>query len=146
MATRSNILAWRIPWTEEPGGLQSMGSQRVRLNGAPLINREQQAAIVLPDPKEGSPLDLPISGHQELFEKEARKIAEGCFVWGGGLQMKPVKANSSRGKPRASPWDRRMSLLVIRQIKQRFFPLEEVCPCFAVRRLSTSPEVGQMKF
>ena len=30
MATQSSILAWRIPWTEEPGGLQSMGSQRVR--------------------------------------------------------------------------------------------------------------------
>ena len=30
MATRSSILAWRIPWTEEPGGLQSIGSQRVR--------------------------------------------------------------------------------------------------------------------
>ena len=30
MATRSNILAWRIPWTEEPGGIQSMGLQRVR--------------------------------------------------------------------------------------------------------------------
>ena len=29
MATHSNILAWRIPWTEEPGGLQSTGSQRV---------------------------------------------------------------------------------------------------------------------
>ena len=29
VATHSNILAWRIPWTEEPGGLQSMGSQRV---------------------------------------------------------------------------------------------------------------------
>ena len=29
IATYSNILAWRIPWTEEPGGLQSMGSQRV---------------------------------------------------------------------------------------------------------------------
>ena len=29
MATHSTILAWRIPWTEEPGGLQSMGSQRV---------------------------------------------------------------------------------------------------------------------
>ena len=27
MATNSGILAWRIPWTEEPGGLQSMGSQ-----------------------------------------------------------------------------------------------------------------------
>ena len=30
MATHSSILAGRIPWTEEPGGLQSMGSQRVR--------------------------------------------------------------------------------------------------------------------
>ena len=29
MATHSSILAWRIPWTEDPGGLQSMGSQRV---------------------------------------------------------------------------------------------------------------------
>ena len=28
MATHSSTLAWRIPWTEEPGGLQSMGSQR----------------------------------------------------------------------------------------------------------------------
>ena len=32
MATHSSILAWRIPWTEEPGGLQSMGSQRVGPN------------------------------------------------------------------------------------------------------------------
>ena len=32
MATRSSILAWRISWTEEPGGLQSMGLQRVRHN------------------------------------------------------------------------------------------------------------------
>ena len=30
MATHSSILAWRIPWTEEPGGLWSMGSKRVR--------------------------------------------------------------------------------------------------------------------
>ena len=30
MATHSSILAWRIPWAEEPGGLQSLGSQRVR--------------------------------------------------------------------------------------------------------------------
>ena len=29
MATHCSILAWRIPWTEEPGGLQSIGSQRV---------------------------------------------------------------------------------------------------------------------
>ena len=42
MATHSSILAWRIPWTEEPGGLQSVGSQRVRhakhAHTQPLLN------------------------------------------------------------------------------------------------------------
>ena len=32
MATHSSVIAWRIPWTEGPGGLQSMGSQRVGHN------------------------------------------------------------------------------------------------------------------
>ena len=32
MATHSSLLAWRIPWTQEPGGVQSMGSQSVRHN------------------------------------------------------------------------------------------------------------------
>jgi len=32
MATHSSILAWKIPWTEEPGGLKSMELQRVRLD------------------------------------------------------------------------------------------------------------------
>ena len=41
MATHSSILAWKIPWTEEPGGLQSMGSQRV---GHDLATRPQQGA------------------------------------------------------------------------------------------------------
>ena len=36
MATRSSILAWKIPWTEEPGGLQSMGVTRVRYD---LVNK-----------------------------------------------------------------------------------------------------------
>ena len=34
MATHSSILAWEIPWTEEPGGLQSVGLQRVRRDWA----------------------------------------------------------------------------------------------------------------
>ena len=34
MATHSSILAWRIPWTEEPGGLQSVGSKRIRYDRA----------------------------------------------------------------------------------------------------------------
>ena len=36
MATHSSILAWRIPWTEEPGGLLSTGSQRVRVTSLSL--------------------------------------------------------------------------------------------------------------
>ena len=39
MATHSSILAWEIPWTEEPGGLQSMGSRRV---GQDLATKQQQ--------------------------------------------------------------------------------------------------------
>ena len=38
MATHSSILAWRIPWTEEPGGLQSIGSQRVGHNRSDLAH------------------------------------------------------------------------------------------------------------
>ena len=37
MATHSSILAWRIPWTEETGGLQSMGSKESSTNIHPLI-------------------------------------------------------------------------------------------------------------
>ena len=39
MATHSSILAWETPWTEEPGGLQTMGSQRVGHN---LVTKQQQ--------------------------------------------------------------------------------------------------------
>ena len=40
MATHSSILAWRTPWTEEPGGLQSIGSQRVWYNWSNLAHTE----------------------------------------------------------------------------------------------------------
>ena len=40
MATHSSILAWRIPWTEEPGGLQSMHLQRVRHT---LVTKQQHS-------------------------------------------------------------------------------------------------------
>ena len=38
VATHSSILAWRIPWTEEPGGLQSMESQTVRHDYSNLVH------------------------------------------------------------------------------------------------------------
>ena len=53
MATHSSILAWRIPWTEEPGGLQSSGSQKEsdtteRLHFHFLITGEAQMVKNLP--------------------------------------------------------------------------------------------------
>ena len=50
MATFSSTLAWRIPWTEEPGGLQSMGSQESdtteRLTHSVPISRDAQMTIL----------------------------------------------------------------------------------------------------
>ena len=43
MATRSSILAWEIPRREKPGGLQSMGSQRVKHNS---VTKQQQQIVV----------------------------------------------------------------------------------------------------
>ena len=44
MATHSSILAWKIPWTEEPGGLQSIRSQRV---GHDLVTKQQQTIHII---------------------------------------------------------------------------------------------------
>ena len=43
MATHSSILAWESSWTEEPGGLQSVGSQRV---GHDLVTKQQQQQCI----------------------------------------------------------------------------------------------------
>ena len=46
MATHSRVLAWEIPWTEEPGGLQSVGSQRVRCDS---VTRRRQRCFEVID-------------------------------------------------------------------------------------------------
>ena len=57
METQSSILAWGIPWTEEPGGLQSMGSQESNttqhLNQKPVMRYEQMESMCIPDFKAG---------------------------------------------------------------------------------------------
>ena len=69
MAVLSSILAWRIPWTEESGGLQSMRSQRVRYNLATKHTQAPAAAAkslqscpTLCDPIDGSPLGSSVPG------------------------------------------------------------------------------------
>ena len=46
MAAHSSIIAWRIPWTEEPGGLQSVGSQRVRYDRVTKNNTGHSLIVV----------------------------------------------------------------------------------------------------
>ena len=62
MATHSSILAWKIPWTEEPGGLQSLGLQRVRYDLA--TKRQQYFKVLSKQTKKASP--LPRSGGPPL--------------------------------------------------------------------------------
>ena len=53
MATHSRILAWRIPWTEEPGGLQSMESQRISTTELLSMRANSHAHTIHIDKKAG---------------------------------------------------------------------------------------------
>ena len=58
MATHSTILVWEIPWTEEPGGLQSMGSRK---SWTRLSTLTRTARVILVPPRETEPR-VPCSG------------------------------------------------------------------------------------
>ena len=57
MATHSSILAWKIPWTEEPGGIQFTGSQRVRHD---LATKQQVTQGIISLPKDCNRLKINI--------------------------------------------------------------------------------------
>ena len=82
MATHSSIHAWKIPWTEEPGGLQSMGSQRVGQDGATSLSlftfmhrrrKWQPTPVFLPGESQGrgSPVGGRLWGRTESNTTEA---------------------------------------------------------------------------
>ena len=82
MAPHSSVLAWKIPWTEEPGGLQSMWSQRVWNDRATSISlftfmlwrrKWQPTPVFLPGESQGwgSLVGCRVWGHTELDTTEA---------------------------------------------------------------------------
>ena len=75
MAPHSSTLAWKIPWTEEPGRLQSMGSRKVRHHRSDLA----AAAAVIVKMKminsDGNPVFLPGECH-------GQRDLVGCSPWG----------------------------------------------------------------
>ena len=81
MAAHSSTLAWKIPWTEEPGGLQSMGSVRVRHDWVNLLSlftfmhwrrKWQPTPVFLPGESQGpgSLVGCHLWGHTELDTTE----------------------------------------------------------------------------
>ena len=70
MAPHSSTLAWKIPWTEEPGGLQSMGSLRVGHDSVTSLSREPWRRKWHP-----TPVFLP-------GESQGWRSLVGCRLWG----------------------------------------------------------------
>ena len=79
MATHSSVLAWRIPWTEEPGGLPSTGSQRVSQDRAPEPGRTLTSLDCLSE-------TLPCA----VLGPEMRFICR-CFLLPKGLSFSRAK-------------------------------------------------------
>ena len=105
MATHSSILAWRILWTEEPGGLHSMGSQRVRHVGTHFVissiflssQKQQKMLLNLHSifTQHLMPTLWPVSSHSALFSSASfcsLSPSPGCLsykYWHYSLVRKP---------------------------------------------------------
>ena len=72
MATHCSVLAWRIPWTEEPGGLQSAGSQGVGHDWAASIHFCNSAALWATGPPTGG---SPLSEGRSV-SKDSKSLSE----------------------------------------------------------------------
>ena len=78
VATHSITLTWRIPWTEEPGGLQSMGSQRDKTEATLVqFSLVAQSCMTLCDPMDCRMSDLPVH-HQppELAQTHVHRVGD----------------------------------------------------------------------
>ena len=73
MAPHSSTLAWKIPWMEEPGGLQSMGSLRVRHDGATSLS----LFTFMHWRRKWQPTPVFLPG-----ESQGRESLVGCLLWG----------------------------------------------------------------
>ena len=94
MAPHSSTLAWKIPWTEDPGGLQSMGLLRVRHDWATSLSlfpfmhwrRKWQS----------TPVSLP-------GESQGRGSLVGCCLW-GRTELDTTEATQQQQQQQQEPW------------------------------------------
>ena len=94
MATHSNILAWRIPWTKEPGRPQSMGSKRVRHNGA----TKRRVTCTASRVEHAHPLGPTNStGRHTIYLRGALALNTGTEMFNAALLV--TAKRERRGKP-----------------------------------------------
>ena len=75
MATHTSILAWRIPWTEEPGWLQSMGSQsQTQLSTLHHYKKEKQTLQTVGPPSAGQSTLLDCSNYINVMRKKIKEL------------------------------------------------------------------------
>ena len=87
MAPHSSTLAWKIPWMEEPGGLQSMGSLRVGQDSATWLS----LFTFMHWRRKGQPTPVFLPG-----ESQGQGSLVGCCLWG---RMKRLSSSSSSSRP-----------------------------------------------
>ena len=107
LATRSSVLAWRIPWTEESGGLQSMGSHRVRHDCSALARMRKCDKILLLWSKRGHHLLKCLwRGSPEALSQGWREDGahprQGGLRRGGGQRSPTATPGSSQNSARGN--------------------------------------------
>ena len=116
MATRSSILAWRIPWTEEPGGLQSMGSQRVFHSPALWQKIGLKIYWAWPHPSEQDPVSPSVSfSYQKVsisllssirgWSESESEVAQSCQTLCDPIDSSLSQALLSMGFSRQEYWN-----------------------------------------
>ena len=111
MATHSSIPAWRIPWTEEPGGLQSMGSQRVGHDLAANISLPLMLRVSAESCRKPAPFDLltlcqgRLAYSPDLFYRPSSLIFKGhsntVLGWAPGVYARMLNPKTRESSPSA---------------------------------------------
>ena len=124
VATHSSTLAWKIPWTEEPRRLQSMGSQRVRvtksqtrLNNFPSLTKSRVkngaslVAWMVKNPPAVQETHVPSLGQEDPLEKEVATHSS-TLAWKIPWMEKPDRLQSMVSQRVGHDWATSLSLLL----------------------------------
>ena len=130
MATHSSVLAWEIPWTEELGGLQSMGSQRVRRNWAYILNQRTHLPI---SPSLAFSFQHLFFDYSQTFPKtqeEASNTVLPCKLafWSASLPPRMLSHEQNRGHFKFLPFSLTLKANACILFRQSLFCLKGLSP------------------